>query len=267
MARKRNIAKVESTPGVALPANSSKGRAGQRKAAKAQRTPLWTKCKKVGREEGEKLLWVLRVYPGRIIRGKPASFSIDDCSEKPVPFNGVRSYPSQSMMRQMKIGDKALVLHTMENNSCVAGIVTIANEITPDSTDKSSPFYDSRQPNCNGRKVGIDQLDFISIHITLDRKFSHPVLLQHLRAAEQEGLLSGMQILKQSQMDVSTITPDAWGTVLAMADKHTLSPGANNQAPLLAQSVQAEDVHMECVSPTTVHSPNGFAAENTEACV
>ncbi|KAG7134803.1 hypothetical protein HYQ45_007320 [Verticillium longisporum] len=118
----------------------------------------------------------------------------------------------------MKVGDRVLILHAASDSPSIAGIVTVSREKSPDysACDNNSPYYDIRQGNCYARNVDIDRLDFISIHVTLERKFNSPVGLGRIRSAQHEHIFDSMQVLKQPQMIVSSIGQDAWDAIVAI---------------------------------------------------
>ncbi|CRK26535.1 hypothetical protein BN1708_014543 [Verticillium longisporum] len=190
----------------------------KRETSKADKAFLWDNGVKLERKAGKCLLWVLKACPHRTIQGRRAGFSIDDCGDEPLAVEGIRSYPSQSLMRQMKVGDRVLILHAASDSPSIAGIVTVSREKSPDysACDNNSPYYDIRQGNCYARNVDIDRLDFISIHVTLERKFNSPVGLGRIRSAQHEHIFDSMQVLKQPQMIVSSIGQDAWDAIVAI---------------------------------------------------
>ncbi|KAM0281139.1 hypothetical protein ACHAQH_003718 [Verticillium albo-atrum] len=207
MSRKHTTRGEAASPSV----SATSKRVAKGTSKKVERVLFWKNCKQIERKNGDGLLWVLRTFPDRVIGNKKTGFSIDDCGTKSIAVEGIRSYPAQSLMRQMKVGDRALILHVVSTGPYISGIVSVSKEKSPDlsACDIKSPHYDARQPNYRGRIVDVDKLDFISIHVTLERKFNEPIMLETLRCSENKGVLRSMQVLQQSQMDVSTIGQDA----------------------------------------------------------
>ncbi|KAK7032036.1 hypothetical protein VNI00_013404 [Paramarasmius palmivorus] len=71
--------------------------------------------------------WLLKAEPdSRIVKGKDVKFSVDDFeAAKASPWEGVRNYEARNLMKEMKIGDKALFYHSNCKNPGIAGFAEV----------------------------------------------------------------------------------------------------------------------------------------------
>lgn len=72
-----------------------------------------------------------------------------------------------------------------------------------------NPYYDASAPH-DGSKWSL-------VHVKLEHKFPHIVTLRTLRDAPANGPLAGMQLLRQSRLSVTKVTPGEWDEVVRMA--------------------------------------------------
>jgi predicted RNA-binding protein with PUA-like domain len=127
----------------------------------------------------------------------------------------------------MRKGDKAFFYHSNCKEPGVVGIMSIVREWSPDcklmlplrtptanttpgnACINDNPYYDASAPH-DGSKWSL-------VHVKLEHKFPHIVTLKSLRDAPANGPLGSMQLLKQSRLSVTKVTPDEWDEVVRMA--------------------------------------------------
>ncbi|KAH7376962.1 thymocyte nuclear protein [Plectosphaerella cucumerina] len=160
------------------------------------------------------MCWLLKSEPEvRIEDGYEIKFSIDDLAAKTKPegWDGIRSYAARNNLRAMRKGDKAFFYHSNCKEPGVVGIMSIVREWSPDwnACINDNPYYDASAPH-DGSKWSL-------VHVKLEHKFPHIVTLKSLRDAPANGPLGSMQLLKQSRLSVTKVTPDEWDEVVRMA--------------------------------------------------
>ena len=122
-----------------------------------------------------------------LMKTEPEAWSWDDQVKKGIePWNGVRNFRARSNMKAMKNGDQAFFYHSGEERRIV-GIVTIARESYPDSTDET------------GR--------FVVVDVKTSRPLPRPVTLKE---AKETPALKDMELVRLSRLSVQQVTPEAW---------------------------------------------------------
>lgn len=132
-----------------------------------------------------KQYWLLKVEPSDYSWSKMESDGI-------TTWNGIHNHQAQKYLRTMKNGDLAFYYHT-EKEKAIVGIVEVANE-----------FY-----------VKEDDLKFGMVDVKCVRALKRPITLAEIKATDQ---LSGMSILRQPRLSVSSIRPDQWECILKMSE-------------------------------------------------
>lgn len=132
-------------------------------------------------------------------------------------------------MRDMKKGDYAFFYHSNCKVPGVVGIMEIVQEHSVDglflsalreyllttSTTESAfnpkhPYYDP--------KASRDNPKWVVVHVEFRRKLKKQVTLADLKAHAQPGKpLESLQVLKQSRLSVSSVTPAQWKFILELA--------------------------------------------------
>lgn len=118
-----------------------------------------------------------------LMKSEPDAFSWDDLvAKEKAEWDGVRNHLAQSHMKAMKKGDRALFYHSNIGLE-VVGIMEIAEEAAPDSTDET------------GR--------WIAVHVSPVEKLARPVKLKEIKA---DPALADMVMIRQSRLSVSPVT-------------------------------------------------------------
>ncbi|EAW10327.1 putative AT DNA binding protein (Thy28) [Aspergillus clavatus NRRL 1] len=160
-------------------------------------------------DDSERTYWLMKAEPeSRIEKGTDVKFSIDDleAATEPEPWD------ARNHMRAMKKGDYAFFYHSNCKVPGIVGIMEIVQEHTPDESafDPAHPYYDA--------KSNRDDPKWDVVHVEFRRKFDKMVTLNDLKAHAKSGqALENLQVLKQSRLSVSSVTPEEWKYILGLA--------------------------------------------------
>ena len=128
-----------------------------------------------------------------LVKSEPAKYSFADLQrDGRTVWDGVRNNQAAIYLRTMKVGDQALYYHSQEGLA-VVGIAQVVRESFPDPTDEK------------GR--------FVAVELAPVRALPKPVTLAEIKATPA---LAGMTMLRLFRLSVTPITPEEWGTILAM---------------------------------------------------
>ncbi|KAJ5208736.1 hypothetical protein N7449_003115 [Penicillium cf. viridicatum] len=159
--------------------------------------------------------WLMKAEPeSRLEKGKDVKFSIDDlaAADAPEPWDGVRNHVAKNLMRDMKKGDFAFFYHS---NCKVPGVVGVMEIVQEHSTDESA--FDSEHPYYDPKSKR-DDPKWVVVHVEYRRKLEKQVTLQDLKSHGQTGKpLENLQMIKQSRLSVSSVTPAQWKYILELA--------------------------------------------------
>ncbi|KAI1493856.1 DUF55-domain-containing protein [Biscogniauxia mediterranea] len=156
----------------------------------------------------EKSYWLMKAEPeSRFENGTDVKFSIDDLASRtePEPWDGIRAYAARNNLRSMKKGELAFFYHSNCKEPGIVGTMEIVEEHSPDVSahDPKAPYYDaSSKPEDPKWSV---------VHVKFRSKFAQPIGLKELREFGKPGQpLENMQLLKQSRLSVSRVSPGEW---------------------------------------------------------
>ncbi|KAJ7579942.1 EVE domain-containing protein, partial [Mycena floridula] len=92
--------------------------------------------------------WLLKAEPdSRMVSGKDVKFSVDDFeAAKTTPWEGVRNPEARNLLKEMRVGQKALFYHSNCKNPGIAAFAEVSKEAYPDHTawDPSHPYFDKK---------------------------------------------------------------------------------------------------------------------------
>lgn len=129
-----------------------------------------------------------------LMKSEPFKYSWDDLvTEGEGTWDGVRNYQARNNLAAMHAGDEAFFYHSREGLEIV-GICTISLAGITDPTDEAGKWA--------------------AVKVKAKEKFAHPVTLAAIKA---EPLLAEMQLLRQSRLSVSGVTPEEWRVICGMA--------------------------------------------------
>ncbi|KAI0486969.1 PUA-like domain-containing protein [Xylaria cf. heliscus] len=161
--------------------------------------------------------WLMKAEPeSRFENGIDVKFSIDDLASRtdPEPWDGIRAYAARNNLRSMKKGELAFFYHSNCKEPGLVGTMEIVQEHSPDLSahDPKAPYYDpSSKPEDPKWSV---------VHVKFRSKFARPIGLKELREMGKPGQpLENMQMLKQSRLSVSRVSPSEWEYLINLTQK------------------------------------------------
>jgi predicted RNA-binding protein with PUA-like domain len=120
-----------------------------------------------------------------LVKTEPHVYSIDDLKrDLKTAWTGVRNYQARNFMRDMQVGDIALVYHSNAEPPGVVGVAKVAKLAQPDPTqfDRKSEYFDE--------KATVESPRWYCPELGFHKKFAKMVSLDELRQnKELEGLL------------------------------------------------------------------------------
>ncbi|KAK0499542.1 PUA-like domain-containing protein [Armillaria luteobubalina] len=149
--------------------------------------------------EPEKI-WLLKAEPdSRVVKGKDVKFSVDDFETiSTSPWEGVRNYEARNLMKEMKVGDKALFYHSNCKVPGIAAFAEVAKEAYPDYTawDPSHPYFDPKSDK--------EKPKWFMIDLKFTARAQHFVPLSFLRyvgSQSTESVLETVHYISQSDIE------------------------------------------------------------------
>ena len=147
-----------------------------------------------------------------LLKSEPNEFSIDDLQargKQGEPWNGIRNFQARNFMREMAIGDIALIYHSACKTPAIVGYGTVIQTAYPDADalNPQSKYYDEKSSAENNRWSLVD--------IQFSEKWSKPVTLKQLKT---HPILSEMKLIKQSRLSISPVTAAEFDEILALKD-------------------------------------------------
>ncbi|MDP2129488.1 MAG: EVE domain-containing protein [Erythrobacter sp.] len=130
-----------------------------------------------------------------LMKSEPFKYSWDDLlAESEGTWDGVRNYQARNNLAAMQVGDEAFFYHSREGLEIV-GICTVSVAGITDPTDETGKWA--------------------AVKVKPKRKFVHPVTLVAIKA---EPRLADMQLIRQSRLSVSGVTPAEWQVICEMSE-------------------------------------------------
>ncbi|KNZ78623.1 Thymocyte nuclear protein 1 [Termitomyces sp. J132] len=172
--------------------------------------------------------WLLKAEPdSRLVKGKDVKFSVDDFeSVKTSPWEGVRNYEARNLMKEMKVGEKALFYHSNCKNPGIAAFAEVihSDQILP--SHRSHPYYDAKTKKDDPRWFMVD-LKFVSrathfVPLALLRFLSDSNSLRpEINYIQEDGLkaLKAMDLVGRGRLSVQRVEESAWNAIVALAEK------------------------------------------------
>ncbi len=143
-----------------------------------------------------------------LLKTEPDTFSIDDLKRKGrAPWDGVRAFAARNRLREMEVGELALVYHSSTKPTAVVGIARVCREAYPDPSqhDPKSEYYDEKSDPANPRWSMVD-VEYVA-HLP------RAVTLEEIK---QEPALKEMVLLKRARLSVQPVTRAELERVVAM---------------------------------------------------
>jgi predicted RNA-binding protein with PUA-like domain len=128
-----------------------------------------------------------------LMKTEPGEFSYDDLEKKGwTHWDGVRNHQAKKNLASMKIGDLALIYHSVTTKEIV-GIAQITQESYPDPTDDTGKW--------------------IVVRVEPFQRFKQPVTLQQVKDTPE---LASIALVRQSRLSVAPLAETEFERLLQM---------------------------------------------------
>jgi predicted RNA-binding protein with PUA-like domain len=128
-----------------------------------------------------------------MVKQEPETYSWDTLvKDGKTDWTGVRNFQARNNLRQMKTGDRVLFYHSGKDKA-VVGIAEVARAAYADPT--------------------ADDPHWVAVDLKPVKALSAPVLLAAIRYDKR---LSGLPLIRQSQLSVMPLTKDEFDTLVSM---------------------------------------------------
>jgi predicted RNA-binding protein with PUA-like domain len=129
-----------------------------------------------------------------LVKSEPETYSWDDLvADKQTDWTGVRNYAARIHLNAMRPGDAVLFYHSGESKSIV-GVARVTKAAFPDKT--------------------ADEEGWVAVQLAAVKPLAAPVTLAQVKA---DGMLKGMELVRQSRLSVSPVKPAEFARVLKAA--------------------------------------------------
>ncbi|KAL4796786.1 DUF55-domain-containing protein [Aspergillus venezuelensis] len=213
--RPRKDPAAAGTPKATSKSNTPGRGRGRPKKYPGESTPTAASKTEGNTDNSGRSFWLMKAEPeSRIEKGKDVKFSIDDLrnAKEPEPWDGVRNPVARKHMTNMKKGDLAFFYHSNCKVPGIAGVMEIVQEQSTDETafDPSHPYYDEKSKR--------ESPKWVVVHVEFRRKFDELVTLNELKShANGKAPLENLQMLKQTRLSVSAVSPSEWDFIMSLA--------------------------------------------------
>ena len=128
-----------------------------------------------------------------MVKQEPETYSWDNLvGDGKTDWTGVRNYQARNNLREMQVGDRVLFYHSGKDKA-VVGIAEVVKAAYPDPT--------------------ADDPQWVAIDLKPVKAFAKPVPLPAIRYDKR---LSGLPLIRQSQLSVMPLTKDEFEVLVAM---------------------------------------------------
>lgn len=129
-----------------------------------------------------------------ILKTEPNDYSFEQLAkDKSTLWDGVRNYQARNNLKTMKVGDLALIYHSVGPKSLV-GMAEITGEAVPETTT--------------------DRGEWFMVPLKYKKLLKRPVALHEIK---EEPKLAGLSLVKQGRLSVSPVNDKEWALLLRMA--------------------------------------------------
>jgi predicted RNA-binding protein with PUA-like domain len=133
-----------------------------------------------------------------MVKQEPEAYSWDDLvDEGRTDWTGVRNYQARNNLREMKSGDTVLFYHSGKDKA-VVGVAEVVKGAYPDPT--------------------ADDPQWVAVDIKPIKALNAPVPLAAIRYDKR---LSGLPLIRQSQLSVMPLTKDEFDAIISMGNGKT----------------------------------------------
>ena len=129
-----------------------------------------------------------------LVKSEPSEYSYDDLvKDGNTYWDGVRNYTARNNLKGMKIGDKVLFYHSV-NEKSVVGISHVVKEYYQDPTT--------------------DDQRWVVVDLAAEKKLENPVTLSQIK--EEPGL-ADIALVRQSRLSVMPLDKSAFDRIVEMS--------------------------------------------------
>ena len=130
-----------------------------------------------------------------LVKSEPSEYSYDDLERDGSTYwDGVRNYAARKNLKDMKVGDKVLFYHSV-NEKAVVGISTVVKEFYQDPTTEDERW--------------------VAVDLAADKKLIEPVTLAQIKS---EPSLSEIALVRQSRLSVMPLKAEAFRKIVDMSN-------------------------------------------------
>jgi predicted RNA-binding protein with PUA-like domain len=130
-----------------------------------------------------------------MVKQEPETYSWDDfVRDGRTDWSGVRNYQARNNLREMTAGDRVLFYHSGKDKA-VVGIAEVAKGAYPDPTAQDPQW--------------------VAVDLKPVKPFAAPVQLAAIRYDKR---LSGLPLIRQSQLSVMPLTKDEFDVLVGMGN-------------------------------------------------
>jgi predicted RNA-binding protein with PUA-like domain len=128
-----------------------------------------------------------------ILKTEPNAYSLSDLEkDKSTTWDGVRNYQARNNLSHMRVGDQALIYHSLGPKEIV-GLAKITEEAFFDKTDVSGKW--------------------LAVEITFVKAFKKTLTLFEIKAQPR---LKNLSLVKQSRLSVCPVKKEEWAILLEL---------------------------------------------------
>lgn len=128
-----------------------------------------------------------------LVKSEPSEYSYNDLvKDGSTYWDGVRNYAARNNLKSMKVGDKVLFYHSV-NEKAVVGISKVVKEYYQDPTT--------------------DDERWVAVDLAAEQKLETPVTLGQIKA---EPALSEIALVRQSRLSVMPLDKAAYKRIVDM---------------------------------------------------
>ena len=130
-----------------------------------------------------------------LIKSEPGTYSWNDLvKDKKTFWDGVRNYAARNNMKAMKVDDKCLFYHSV-NEKCCVGVAKVVKEFYQDPTT--------------------DDDRWVVMDVAADFSLKKPVTLDMVK---KEPMLTDMVLVNNSRLSVQPVKKEEFDKIIAMSE-------------------------------------------------
>ncbi|KAK0447770.1 PUA-like domain-containing protein [Armillaria borealis] len=198
--------------------------------------------------------WLLKAEPdSRLVKGKDVKFSVDDFETVGTSsWEGVRNYEARNLMKEMKVGDKALFYHSNCKVPGIAAFAEVVKEAYPDYTAwdpyvahvcvvacmlmplclSSHPYFDPKSDKEKPKWFMVDLkftaraqhfvplsfLRYVGSHMISQSIESIPETVRYISQSDVEAIRS-MDLVTRGRLSVQRVDKKAWDAIKLLSEQ------------------------------------------------